>query len=103
MLNSRAASAMRKRRNWKQKRHTPDLALWHKVVSFNSNPVKMPFAFADLVEYRRDTMPVRGIFVDRNRLIGALRHDSGQVSEALGKKPVGWIERYIVTIPRDRD
>jgi len=92
--------------NWRQKRHTPDLNIWHKVVSFNSNPVKafaMPFAFADPVEFRKDTMTVKGIFVDRNRLIRALRNEAGQVSEALGEKLVKWVGRYIDTVPRDQE
>lgn len=92
--------------NWKQKRHTPDLNIWHKVVNFNSNPVKvftMPFAFADPLEFRKETMTVKGIFVDRNRLIHALRGETGQVSAALGEKLVEWVGRYIDMVPRGRE
>lgn len=91
--------------NWKSKRHTPDLTIWSKIVNFNSNPVKafaIPFAFADPLKFRKETTPVNGIFADRNRLLRALRKDTGQqVSDSLGNRLVQWVERYINTIPRD--
>lgn len=91
--------------NWKSKRHTPDLTIWKKIVNFNSNPVKafaMPFAFADPLKFRRETTHVNGIFADRNRLIRGLRQNLGQpVSDALNNRLIQWVERYVITIPRD--
>ena len=90
--------------NWQSKRHTPDLGLWNKIVSFNSNPVRgfaMPFAYADAREFRKDTMSVNGVFVDRNRLLGAFHRTSSEVSDALNKKLVAWVTQVIATVPKD--
>jgi hypothetical protein len=90
--------------DWLKKRKTPDLELWNKIVSFNSNPVRgfaMPFAYAEPNEFRKDTMSVNGVFLDRNRLLGAFRRNSSQVSDALDKKLVKWIKPLLTTMPRD--
>lgn len=89
--------------NWQSKRHTPDLELWEKIVNFNSRPVRglvMPFAFADAKTFRRDTLVVRGVFMDRNRLLGAFYRSSRQVSGRLNKRLEAWVKKVLGSAPK---
>jgi hypothetical protein len=59
-------------KDWKSKRKTPDLAVWSKVINFASRPAKgfaIPHAFADSVDFRKESVPVEGILWDRYRLL----------------------------------
>ncbi|UQY88137.1 hypothetical protein LQE85_02565 [Stenotrophomonas rhizophila] len=59
-------------KNWIGKRKTPDLSIWRKIISFNSQPVKgmvIPYAFADDNSFRKESTTVEGIFLDRYRLL----------------------------------
>ncbi|MBO1747723.1 hypothetical protein [Stenotrophomonas indicatrix] len=59
-------------KNWVRKRKTPDLSIWRKVISFNSNPVKgmvIPYSFADQNLFRKESTTVEGVFLDRYRLL----------------------------------
>ena len=90
--------------DWQSKRKTPDLELWSTIVSFNSRPVRgfaMPFAYADASEFRKDTRSVDGVFVDRNRLLGAFHRTSSQVSAELNTKLIKWLTPLITTVPKD--
>lgn len=45
-------------KDWVNKRQSPDIELWKKIISFNSRPVRalaMPFAFADPRTFRKQT------------------------------------------------
>jgi hypothetical protein len=91
-------------KDWQSKRKTPDLDLWRTVISFNSSPVRgfaIPFAYADASELRKDARAVNGVFVDRNRLLGAFRRPSSDASAALNKKLVKWIKPLLASAPRD--
>lgn len=93
-------------KNWSKKRHTPDINLWKSIVAFNSHPIRgmaMPFAFAEQDEFRRMTKSVDGIFVDRNRLLGAFPRKAGSVPAALNKKLMNWTKKQLANIPTDRD
>ena len=90
--------------DWQSKRKTPDLELWSTIVSFNSRPVRgfaMPFAYADASEFRKDTRSVDGVFVDRNRLLGAFHRTSSQVSAGLNSRLTKWVTTQIATVPKD--
>lgn len=91
-------------KNWVEKRHTPDINLWKSIVAFNSNPIRgmaMPFAFAEENEFRRMTKSVDGIFVDRNRLLGAFPRKSSSVPPDLNRKLVVWTKEQLASIPTD--
>lgn len=89
--------------NWKSKRTTPDLTIWRKVINFNSNPVRgmaIPFAFAEASEFRKQSTPVNGIFVDRNRLLAPLLADKSKELDALNADIAKWLEPKANLIPR---
>lgn len=90
-------------KNWTNKRHTPDIELWKKVISFNSQPIRafvMPFAFADVLHFRRDAAPVNGVFIDRYRLLKAFRQNNANVTAALNLKLDNWVRPRIAELPR---
>ena len=96
-------------RNWMSKRTAPDLVVWKKIVNFNSNPVRafaIPFALADDDKFRKLTTSVEGVFVDRNRLLGAFRRNLAQVSGVSGElntRLVEWVSPRMDAIPRDNE
>ena len=90
-------------RNWTSKRNTPDIDLWKKIISFNSQPVRafaMPFAFADTLEFRKEAAHVNGVFIDRYRLLKAFRQKDASVSNDLNKRLENWIRPRIDQLPR---
>jgi hypothetical protein len=91
-------------KNWVDKRQSPDLAIWNAIISFGSRPVRgfvMPFAFADQIEFRREATSVDGVFVDRNRLLGAFPRNANKVSAPLNKKLLDWTRQQIRALPKD--
>lgn len=91
-------------KNWVDKRQSPDLTIWNAIVSFGSRPVRgfvMPFAFADQIEFRREATSVDGVFVDRNRLLGAFPRNAGKVSIRLNRKLSAWTRAQIRALPKD--
>jgi len=59
-------------KDWVNKRHTPDLAVWRKIVNFNAQPLRafaMPYSFVDKEAFRRNATKVDGLFLDRYRLL----------------------------------
>ena len=91
-------------KNWVDKRQSPDLTIWNAIVSFGSRPVRgfvMPFAFADQIEFRREATSVDGVFVDRNRLLGAFPRNAGKVSTQLNRKLSAWTRTQIRALPKD--
>lgn len=93
-------------KNWKSKRHTPDLNIWGKVISFTSAPARgfvVPYAFADEINFRKLATPVNGVFLDRYRLLGAFNHNQAEVSEDLNNQLLAWITPQLDVIPKDND
>jgi hypothetical protein len=90
-------------KNWVEKRHTPDMNIWSKVVSFNSHPVKgfaMPFAFSDGLELRKAATPVNGLFMERNRLLGVFKANPANLSSDLNNSLIEWTSAQVKSIPR---
>lgn len=91
-------------KNWKAKRHTPDLNLWKSVVNFTSRPVKgfaMPYAFESQAEFRKQALLVDGLFLDRTRLLRPLEARPDTVPRELGEKMKNWVDARLVTLPND--
>ena len=89
-------------KNWVTKRQTPDFSIWTKVISFNSQPVRgfaIPFAFADQLEFRKEATSVSGVFMDRNRLLGAFRRRPGTMPVGLNRKLSAWTRAQVRTLP----
>ena len=90
-------------KNWVTKRQTPDFSIWAKIISFNSKPVRgfaIPFAFVDQVEFRKEAASVCGVFVDRNRLLGALRRNTGKMPRDLNHRIRAWTRDRLRDLPR---
>lgn len=91
-------------RDWKQKRHTPDLTIWNKVVNFNSPPVKgfaIPYSFVDGQEFRREATQVNGIFLDRYRLLNPNKGAEPVWNEPnLNADLIAWVRPRIEALPR---
>lgn len=88
-------------KNWKSKKHTPDIKTWEKIVSFNSRPVKafaMPFAYADKIDYRLETTSVDGVFMDRYRILIPFRTNPS--SPLLDTRILAWLTPIVAAFPR---
>lgn len=88
-------------KDWISKRHTPDLNIWSKIISFNSPPSKgfaMPYAFVDDGEFRKNAFIVQGIFFDRYRLLDI--KTKSWLPDVIGQEIVDWMTPYVAAIPR---
>ncbi|WP_295376863.1 hypothetical protein [uncultured Pseudacidovorax sp.] len=89
--------------NWKQKRHTPQLEIWNKIINFVSRPIKgfaIPYAFADITDFRTHATPVSGLFLDRNRLLNPAKDGVAWLSDPLGVRLKAWCEMYVPALPQ---
>ncbi|RYH70949.1 MAG: hypothetical protein EON54_01005 [Alcaligenaceae bacterium] len=89
-------------KDWKNKRKTPDLEIWTKVISFNSSPVKgftMPYAFVDETEFRKETVTVKGLFFERYRLVSPIGATVDWLSEDLSNEINAWIAPLAEKLP----
>ncbi len=92
-------------KNWVDKRHTPDLAIWEAVVSFCSKPVKgfaMPYAFASAADFRKQSRPVGGMFMDRNRLLQSFEGSGDRLPQPLNQRIRDWAAPKLQLLPTDR-
>lgn len=91
-------------KDWKTKRHTPDLTIWNKVINFNSPPVKgfaIPYSFVDGQEFRRQATRVNGVFLDRYRLLNPNRGTSPVWNEVnLNTDLIAWVQPRVDALPR---
>ncbi len=88
-------------KNWPGKRKTPDLSIWRKIISFNSNPIKgivIPYAFADDNSFRRESTTVEGLFLDRYRLLSP-SGTTAWVSDELKKEILNFLAPRVPVLP----
>jgi hypothetical protein len=84
--------------NWQTKLSTPNLHRWGKVISFTSQPKKaltLPFAFLDAQQFRKDTMDLDGIVLERYRLLQGLNNLNQELSTSLEN----WLAKVSTTLP----
>lgn len=89
-------------RDWKNKLKTPDLDLWEKIIQFEARPCKAfstPFALLDDVFIRKCNL-VKGMLLDRYRVLAAARDNYNWVSQQLAERIVDWAEPRIASLPR---
>ena len=89
-------------KDWKRKRKTPDLAIWRKIVSFNSNPVRgmtIPYAFADQSTFRKEATPVEGVFLDRYRLLSPVATNGDWISPELNADLRSFVAARVAALP----
>lgn len=91
-------------KDWKQKRHTPDLNIWNKVINFNSSPTKgfaIPYSFADISDFRVAATAVCGMFMDRYRILNPNKGSGNVWNEAsLNQDLVDWTQPRVAALPR---
>ena len=83
--------------DWDLKLHTPDLNKWCDIIHFKNSPLKAfatPFAFLDK-DYNKCISSVRGLFLERYRLLGASRYNSNWLDNSLKERLVNWCEPRI--------
>ena len=81
-------------RGWPNKLHTPELAVWTKLIDFTHPPSKAfscPFALLD-DEFARRTNQVQGLLLDRYRLLSPGAPEPQWVSRELRDRLVEWLE-----------
>lgn len=91
-------------KDWKEKRHTPDLTIWAKIINFNSPPLKgfaIPYSFTDGQDFRKEATRVNGLFLDRYRLLNpnqgfAPVWDTPELNADL----VAWVQPRVDALPR---
>ena len=87
--------------NWDEKLHTPDLKVWRKLVDFSVEPKKgfaFPFCLSDQ-DYRRRSVIVDGLFLDRYRLLPNADEPDSWISCELKRDITDWISRNVDDIP----
>lgn len=87
--------------NWTEKRKTPDLELWTKIIPFASRPKKgfaMPFAITE-DEFRRSTNLVDGLLFDRIRLLLPGTNNREWLSDDLSARVVEWCNARLACMP----
>jgi hypothetical protein len=91
-------------KDWKKKRHTPDLTVWGKIINFNSPPMKgfvIPYSFTDAHDFRKEATRVNGLFLDRYRLLNPNR-GAAPVWNApeLNADLIAWVQPRVDALPR---
>lgn len=88
--------------DWIRKRHTPDMLKWEKIVNFSSRPIKgfvMPYAFAEQREFRKESVSVGGVFIDRYRLLAAGGGGICWTSSSLSADLTSFISPRVIDLP----
>lgn len=84
-------------KNWTEKIYEPDLEVWTRIIEFKAPPNKalaIPFALAES-EFSRQCIRVRGLLLDRYRLLLAAKADPNWVSDELAKRVIEWLEPHV--------
>jgi hypothetical protein len=88
-------------KDWQQKRKTPDLAIWTRVITWAVDPrraLAMPFAVSE-TEVRHSSVVVAGLLLDRHRLLEPGTVDQGWVPAALLDRLVNWLWPRVALLP----
>jgi len=88
--------------DWTEKRHTPDLNLWRRIIDWAATPRKgfaTPLAFED-DSFIRNCGLVDGMLLDRYRLLAAGAHRREWLSRDLKRRLVKWAKPRVAALPR---
>jgi hypothetical protein len=83
--------------NWWEKLHTPELAVWNKIIHFVHAPAKAfatPFQIED-GEFVRRGVQVNGLLLDRLRLLSMGVPEAEWLDEVLREELVGWLKARV--------
>lgn len=88
--------------NWERKLKQPDLDLWQQIIHFAASPqraVAIPFALVD-EEFPRKCILVKGMLLDRYRLLAASQIRDDWVPQELKQRIIRWANPRVATLPR---
>lgn len=86
-------------KNWEGKKNEPCLDEWSKIISFQTPPMKgmaIPYAFTSRTEFRVQTASVKGLFLDRYRLLQPMFKSA--IPPRLDKEVTDWVTSKISTL-----
>ena len=87
--------------NWIEKVDEPDIDLWQRLIGFVTPPQKafaIPFALSDDI-FKRRCREIKGLFLDRYRLLAAARYCKQWESSSLKDRIIRWAEPRIDQLP----
>ena len=88
--------------DWVQKRKTPDIALWSKIVTWAVTPrraMAMPFALNE-TDLRHHSVAVEGLLMDRHRLLEPGVELRDWISPALRDRLIDWVWPRAAMLPQ---
>jgi hypothetical protein len=83
--------------DWSKKQHTPNIDLWEKLVLFAAKPQKafaIPYVVLDY-DFRKYCNLVRGMFLDRYRILTPTNDNINWISQTLNSKITKWLKPRI--------
>ena len=87
---------------WEQKRRTPDLGLWAKLIDFAVQPRRgfaTPFSFRE-DDFRMHCHAVDGLLLDRYRLLAPSVASTGWLSPTTAKRMREWLRPRLKSLPQ---
>ncbi len=87
--------------DWKDKRKTPDIAVWSRIISFAVEPKRamaMPFALSE-VDMRQHSVVIEGLLLDRHRLLEPGLNKQAWISPKLQDKLIDWLWPRVAQLP----
>jgi len=91
-------------KNWSSKLHTPNLALWSKLINFTVPPDRcftIPYTLPEK-EFRISTLKVQGLFLDRLRLLTPGRASRDWIPRDLSVEIERWVAGRLRSLPKRR-
>lgn len=89
-------------KNWEEKLHTPNIAIWGRLIQFAIDPYKafaVPYAIPSN-EFDMHCCKVKGPILDRYRILSPGQNAVSWVSQDLKKRLVAWIKQQEKNLPR---
>jgi hypothetical protein len=90
---------------WKNKRRTPDLDLWHHLIDFAVRPKRgfaTPFTFME-DEFRHHCRAVGGLFLDRYRLLAPNASSITWLSSTTAAQIGKWLSPRVSALPNAQE
>jgi len=91
--------------NWADKLHTPNVALWAKLIDFATRPrrgLAMPFAPEKEYFRRQSNHDLVMLLMDRHRILSPTRDGDGAFpSQALASDLINWTQTRVAAFPLD--
>jgi len=88
--------------NWESKVHTPRLEIWNRLIDWAAHPKKgfaIPFAMIN-GKFIQKCGLVDGLFLDRYRILGAVKYRKRWISPQLRRRLVAWSSGRVSALPR---